>query len=394
MELEHYLSALLDDLKRQHRFRGLTVVEGDQGAELLHGGRRLINFSSNNYLGLANDARLKDAAIEAIERYGTGSGASRLITGSMQLHERLEAALAQFKGVEAALLFNSGYHANIGVIPLLADQGDEIFSDALNHASLIDGARLARAEVKVYRHLDTNHLATQLKASRARKKLIITDTVFSMDGDLCPLDQIISLAETHDAWVLVDEAHATGVFGETGRGVVEHFGIESRHPRLIQMGTLGKALGSFGAYICGSRSLRGALINKSRAFIYTTALPPAVAASSLAALEIIRTEPDHKARLWGHAAYFLKKLTELVRELDLGMVVAPSQSPIIPLIIGKEDKTMRISQTLFEHGIWAQGIRPPTVPEGTSRIRFTLIASHTLAHLDTCLTVLRKCLQK
>lgn len=369
---------LKDALEKLHQsglYRFLRTVEGEQGPEILYQGKTYLNFSSNNYLGLANHPLLKEASIEAVRKYGTGSGASRLITGSMTLHEELERAIARFKGAQAALLFNSGYHANIGVIPTLVGEGDLIFSDGLNHASLIDGCRLSKAKTLVYRHNDMGDLEKIFNDGRGDRapthRLIVTDTVFSMDGDLCPLPRIMELAEKYKASVLVDEAHATGVFGKKGRGVVEHFGIPQNHPRLIQMGTLGKALGSFGAYVCGSSELINTLINKARSFIYTTALPPAVVAASLAALHLVQDDLSLKERLWEHVNYF------------------GAQSPIVPILIGGASKTMEVAQQLFEKGIWAQPIRPPTVPEGTSRIRLTIMATHTKEHLDRCLEALK-----
>ncbi len=370
----------LQRLKDQGLYRFLKTVESDQGPEITFEGKKYLNFSSNNYLGLANHPALIQAAIEATQKYGTGSGASRLITGSMSLHQELEEKIAKFKGVEAALLFNSGYHANIGIIPTVVGERDAVFSDELNHASLIDGCRLSKAKTLVYRHNDMEHLEELLVSASYVKKLIITDSVFSMDGDLAPLPQIINLAEKYDALVLVDEAHATGVFGKTGRGVVEHFGISSDHPRLIQMGTLGKALGSFGAYVCGARSFVDYLINRARSFIFTTALSPGVAASALAAVNLISENLSYKDQLWKNVNYFGEKLGNKFF------------SPIFPLIIGDSKKTMEASEKLFQTGIWAQGIRPPTVNEGTSRLRLTLMATHTREHLDRCLEALHSCL--
>lgn len=378
------LKNALEKLHQSGLTRFLRTVEGEQGPEILYQGKTYLNFSSNNYLGLANHPLLKEASIEAVRKYGTGSSASRLITGSMTLHEELERVIARFKGTEAALLFNSGYHANIGLIPSLMGEGGLIFSDELNHASLIDGCRLSKAKTFVYRHNNTEHLEELFRRGDplwspingqaqgpAPMRLIVTDTVFSMDGDLCPLPRIMEFAEKYKASVLVDEAHATGVFGKKGRGVVEHFGIPSDHPRLIQMGTLGKALGSFGAYVCGSRELINYLINKARSFIYTTALPPAVVAASLAALHLVQDDLSLKERLWKNVNYF------------------GAQSPVVPIIIGGASKTMEVAQQLFEKGIWAQPIRPPTVPEGTSRIRLTIMATHTKEHLDRCLEALK-----
>lgn len=385
--------ASLHDLKNQGLYRQLKTITSEQGPEIDFNGRRFLNFSSNNYLGLANHPLLKKAAIDAIEKYGVGSGASRLITGSMLVHQELEDKIALFKGTEKALLFNSGYHANIGVIPSLVGEGDFIFSDELNHASLIDGCRLSKAKTNVYRHKNAKHLDQLLSNSPpllnfrgGYRRLIITDTVFSMDGDLCDLPVILELAEKYNAHVFLDEAHATGVFGKRGRGVVEHYGVKSDHPRIVQMGTLGKAIGSFGAYVCGSASLIEWLINKSRSFIYTTALPPAVAAAGLASLHLIAEDPSHRENLLQNIHYFRNGL----KRIGWDRLLPLSISPIFPLILGDALKTMTLSQALFDKGIWAHGIRPPTVPQGTSRLRLTMMATHTKHHLDRCLEALEE----
>ncbi len=384
-----FLENSLQNLKDKGLYRSLKTVEGPQDSEILVQGRRLINFSSNNYLGLAHHPVLINAAIEATRNYGTGSGASRLITGSMRVHEELEEAIATFKGAEKALLFNSGYHANIGVISSLMRDGGVIFSDSLNHASLIDGCRLSKAQVQVYRHNDRTHLQALLEEASQNnsRKLIITDTIFSMDGDLCLLPDIMNLAEKYKAFVLVDEAHATGVLGRRGRGAVEHFGVQSSHPYLIQMGTLGKALGSFGAYVVGSRDLIDWLINTARSFVYTTALPPGVAAASQAAIQLVSNDLSFKEKLWENVAYFNKKLRAITQFSDI-----PSVSPIFPIILGSAEKTMEASLSLFDKGIWIQGIRPPTVPEGTARLRLTLMSTHTRDQLDRCLEALKEIL--
>ncbi|MBI2339025.1 MAG: 8-amino-7-oxononanoate synthase [Deltaproteobacteria bacterium] len=417
--MREYLHEALKELENRGLRRFLKTVESDQGPEIVYQGRKYLNFSSNNYLGLADHPILKEASIKAVKEYGTGSGASRLITGSMTLHEKLEQKIAEFKGTEAALVFNSGYHANIGVVSSLMGEGDSIFSDELNHASLIDGCRLSKARTQVYRHCDMGQLEELLvdsgswRVDRRKtdhdsrftihdpRRLILTDTLFSMDGDLCPLPQIMELAEKYEATVFVDEAHATGVFGKNGRGVVEHFGIQIPPVpplskggqggfRLIQMGTLGKALGSFGAYVCGPRELIDYLINRSRTFIYTTALPPAVISASLAAVELIERDGTLREKLWENIEYFSKHCHP--RENGDPWIPAfagmTQTSPIIPIIIGNAKKTMEISQKLFEAGIWATGIRPPSVPEGLSRIRLTITAGHTKKHLDRCLEVL------
>jgi 8-amino-7-oxononanoate synthase len=368
----------LEQIKNAGLYRRLRCVEGDQGPTLSIDGREVINFSSNNYLGIANHPNLAAAAKEAIDRYGCGSGASRLISGNMTLHEELENRLAQFKGTEAALVFNSGFQANTGVISTLAGEGDAIFSDALNHASIIDGCRLARAKTLVYAHNDLDRLEDQLKQSASfLRKLIVTESIFSMDGDEAPLTGIVELAEKYGAMVIVDEAHATGVFGAGGAGVVQKLGLGDRVP--VQMGTLGKALGSFGAYIAGSAGLRDLLINRCRSFIFTTSLPPAVMAMAIAAIDIVKREPERRDALWQNC----RSLKEGLRSLEFH--VGASGSPILPLIIGDATECMRFSEKLFEREVFAQGIRPPTVPPGTSRLRITLMATHTREQIEHAL---------
>ncbi len=363
-------------------YRRMRRVEGDQGPTLVIDGREVINFSSNNYLGIANHPRLAAAAKDAIDRYGCGSGASRLISGNMRLHEELENQLAQFKGTEAALVFNSGFQANTGIISTLTGEGDAIFSDALNHASIIDGCRLSRSKAIVYAHGDLNQLEAGLvQASAARRRLIITESVFSMDGDEAPLAEIVKLAEKYDAVVMVDEAHATGVFGSGGAGMVQKLGLGGRV--LVQMGTLGKALGGFGAYIAGSRDLCDLLINRCRSFVFTTALPPAVMAMAIAAVDLVKREPERREALWNNC----RNLKDGLRHL--GFQVGANDSPIVPLIVGDAGVCMRLSEELLQSGVFAQGIRPPTVPPGTSRLRVTLMATHTDAQIDRALEVFK-----
>ncbi len=309
--------------------------------------------------------------IAGVRRWGVGSGASRLITGDAAVFHDLEAALAEFKGAEAALVFNSGYQANLGIFSSLLSEGDVVFSDELNHASIIDGIRLSKAERGVFRHNDMGPLREGLREFRRRKgadslALIATESVFSMDGDLSPLEEMAALASEFDAWLFVDEAHATGVFGEKGEGRCA--GIQSRNkiePRLIQMGTLGKALGCFGAYLAGSRELIELMMQRARPFIFTTALPPAVVAAALEALRIVQSEASPRERLW-----------QRVRLLAEGMGVQPV-SPIFPWIVGDAKAAVDLSQKLREAGLWVQAIRPPTVPEGSSRLRITVMAEHT-----------------
>lgn len=372
----------LEQIKAAGLYRRLRPVDKDQGATLSMGGREVINFSSNNYLGIANHPNLAAAAKQAIDRYGCGSGASRLISGNMTLHEELENRLAEFKGTEAALVFNSGFQANTGVISTLAGESDAIFSDALNHASIIDGSRLARAKTFVYAHNDLDQLETELShAASFRRKLIVTESIFSMDGDEAPLTGIVELAEKHGAMIMVDEAHATGIFGAGGAGVVQKLGLGNRV--LVQMGTLGKALGGFGAYIAGSRGLRELLINRCRSFIFTTALPPAVMAMAMAALDLVKREPERRETLWNNC----RSLKEGLR--SLGFELGASESPILPLIIGDATECMRFSEKLLESGVFAQGIRPPTIPPGTSRLRITLMATHTREQIERALAAFK-----
>lgn len=368
-------------------YRKLRRVESDQGPTLRLDGREVINFSSNNYLGLANHPSLCKAAKEAIDRYGCGSGASRLISGNMTLHEELESKIAELKGTEAALVFNSGFQANTGILSTLVGEGDVVLSDALNHASIIDGCRLSRAKVVVYGHCDIDQLERSLRdAPSNARKLIVTESLFSMDGDEAPLADIVNLAEKHGAMVMVDEAHATGVYEPSGAGLVAKLGLGDRVP--IQMGTLGKALGGFGAYVAGSKALRELLINRCRSFIFTTSLPPAVMAMGMAAIDLVMREPERRQALWNNCEGLRAGLKEL------GYSLGGSQSQILPLMVGDATACMRLSEKLLDGGIFAQGIRPPTVPAGTSRLRITLMATHRPEHIDQALRVFKEVAQE
>ena len=365
----------LSDLKQQHLLRHLRTVGSGNGPWITVDGRSVLLLCSTDYLGLAGHQDLQDAARAAMDRYGFGAGASRLVSGSSPLHEELEQTLARFKGTEAALLFNSGYAANTGIIPALASEGDAILSDGLNHASIIDGCRLSRAEVHVYSHGDMNHVESLLKkTARARRRLIVTDGVFSMDGDIAPLPDLCTLAEKYGALLMVDDAHATGVLGDSGRGTAEHFGVSGRVP--VQMGTLGKALGSFGAYIAGDRDMITYILNKARSLIFSTALPPAVCAASLAALRVLEQEPWRREQLRKNVHRFVVVL------MAQGVDVAASETPIIPIIIGDSEKALLAGQSLMDKGMFALAVRPPTVPEGTARIRMTIMATHSPEDLD------------
>lgn len=377
-------------------YRRLSLVQGAQESRVRINGRDVILLCSNNYLGLANHPKVKEAAISAIEKYGFGSGASRLVSGNMEPHRELEERLARFKNTEAALVFNSGYHANIGIISALVGRGGIIFSDKLNHASIVDACILSRAEVKRYPHCDLNALEHFLKTTsrithHAPRKLIITDGVFSMDGDIAPLQDISALAYKYDCMLMVDDAHATGVLGANGKGTLEHFGIDNPNPVLrhngtgiIQMGTLGKGLGCFGAYAAGSKKLIDYLINKARSFIYTTSLPPSVCAASIAAIDIVENEPQLRQDLWDRVKFF----REGIKKASLNTM--QSETQIIPVLIGEADKAVHISKNLLDKGIFVQAIRPPTVPEGTSRLRITLMANHSLDDLKYSIDSIRQ----
>ena len=373
-----FIQKELQRLKREGLYRTLRQVEGEQGPTIILDGQEVLNLSSNNYLGLANHPALREAAKEALDRYGCGSGASRSISGNMTLHLELEDKIAALKGTEAALVFNSGYQANIGILSSLVGEGDVIFSDALNHASIIDGCRLSRAKIVVYPHCDLEQLEAGLKKGPARaRKLIVTETLFSMDGDEAPLAEIVDLAERYGAMVMVDEAHATGVLGPNGAGVVAKLGLGERVQ--VQMGTLGKALGAFGAYVAGSQALRELLINRSRSFIFSTSLPPAVMAMALAAMDLLYKEPQRRLALWHNCRGMREGLKKL------GFNLGESQSQIQPLVIGEVQKCMAFSEQLLQKGVFAQGIRPPSVPQGTSRLRITLMATHTHEHIHRAL---------
>lgn len=370
-------------LEQKQLLRKLTVIESCDGPRVTVNNRSMLLLCSNDYLGLANHPALRLAAVKAMERFGFGSGASRLISGTTALHRDLENRLAFFKGTEAALVFNSGYAANTGIIPSVSGTGDLVLSDSLNHASIIDGCRLSKAEVMVYRHKDVEQVEALLKKGRnAEQKLIVTEGVFSMDGDIAPLPDLVSLAEKYGAIFMVDDAHGAGVLGKTGKGTAEHFGLSGRVQ--IQMGTLGKAFGSFGAYAAGNRGLIDFLINTSRSFIYSTALPPAVCAASLAALDVLDREPERRARLWENRNQFVNGLK------SIGISTGESETPIIPLIIGDSGQTLKAAERLFEYGIYAVAIRPPTVPVNAARIRTTVTAAHTKDDIDSALEVFNR----
>jgi glycine C-acetyltransferase/8-amino-7-oxononanoate synthase len=363
----------LEELRESGLHRRLRLVEGAQGPRVQLDGRPVLLLCSNNYLGLADHPRVREAAAEAALRLGAGAGGSRLISGNMAPHRRLEERLAQFKGYESALLFGSGYLANIGAISALAGRGGVVFSDELNHASIVDGCRLARAETFVYRHGDLDHLIWGLREAGDRGSLIVTDGVFSMDGDVAPLDGLARLAREHGCRLMVDEAHATGAIGPGGRGSVAAAGLSEEVDLVV--GTLGKALGSYGAYVCASSELSEYLLNTARSFIFSTALPPPVLAAALAALELLEAEPERVRNLSANAAALREGL---VAE---GLAASGGRSQIVPLEVGDAERTMELCERLLERGVFAQGIRPPTVPAGSSRLRFSVMATHEQADL-------------
>jgi 8-amino-7-oxononanoate synthase len=363
----------LAELESSGLRRRLRLIEGPQGPVVVLAGRPVMLLCSNNYLGLADHPRLRRAAADAAISLGTSAGASRLISGSMSIHAELESRLAEFKGTEAALLFGSGYLANTGTIAVLARRGEVVCSDELNHASIIDGCRLAGAETFVYRHADTEHLDWGLRRAAGRAALIVTDGVFSMDGDIAPLGELTSLAQRHRCRLLVDEAHATGCIGPGGRGSVAAAGLAGEVD--VVVGTLGKALGGYGAYVCGSGELIDFLINSARPFIFSTAPPPPAVAAALAALELLVERPSQVGRLRANAAALRDGLR------SAGLEPAGSETQIVPLLIGEAADAMALCERLLAEGLFAQAIRPPTVPPGTSRLRLTTMATHRIADL-------------
>lgn len=370
----------LEELKDRGLYRRMRLVSGPQGPRVVLDGRPVLMLCSNNYLGLADHPCVREAASEAAMRWGVGAGASRLVSGNMTAHRRLEERLASFKGAESCLLFGSGYLANLGIVSSLAGPGDVVFSDALNHASIIDGCRLSRAEVFVYDHGDMEHLAWGLEQAEGRGALIVTDSVFSMDGEIAPLQEIVGLASAHDVRVMVDEAHATGAIGPGGRGAVAAAGLEDEVD--VVVGTLGKALGSYGAYACCDATTAKLLINTARSLIFSTALPPPVVAAAGAALELLEEQPRRVDKLAANARALRE---ELAAE---GFDVEETGSHIVPLIVGDSDTAMRLCEAAIERGVFAQAIRPPTVPEGTARLRLAVMSSHRRSELRDAARVL------
>ena len=366
--------ATLDDAGLRRRLRTLA---GPPDAEVTADGRRLLHLASNNYLGLATHPSLRAAAVAAIERWGCGTGASRLITGHTELHASVERRIAAWKGTEAALLFPSGYQANVGTIAALVGRGDHVYSDALNHASIIDGCRLSRATIHAYPHADVRALERELAGtSPGGRRLIVTDSVFSMDGDRAPLPPLVAVAEAYHSWLMVDEAHAAGVLGARGAGLAEEDGVADRIT--VHMGTLGKALGSAGAYVAGSRALVELVLNRARSFIYTTGIVPAAVAAAGAALDVVAAEPERRATLLAHA----ETLRSGVRALGLD---ARGDTQIVPVVVGDNARALAFAAALLERGVLVLAIRPPTVPEGTARLRVAPMATHTPAQIERVL---------
>ncbi len=382
-----YLHDQLEDLKQRGTYFRLRVLQDEQAPECTYDGRKVINIASNNYLGLTTHPKLRQAALDATKKYGVGSGAVRTVAGTMAIHMELEEKIARFKHVEASVVFQSGFTANSGTVSAVLGKEDFIISDELNHASIIDGARLSRAKILVFRHKDIAHAEEQLKsvANQPGRKLLITDGVFSMDGDIAPLPELCDLAEKYGAIMMVDDAHSSGVLGRNGRGTIDHFGVHGRVD--IQVGTLSKAIGALGGYVCGTRDLIEFLYHRGRPFLFSTSHPPSVAATCIAAFEVLEEEPERIDRLWENTRYFKKELGTL--GFDIGGRTTPkSETPITPIITGEGRLAMEFSRELFKEGVFATGIAFPTVPEGKARIRTIMSATHTRDKLDKALEVL------
>ena len=384
-----YLAEQLNDLKKKGTHFRLRVLEDEQAPVCTFDGKKVINLASNNYLGLTTHPKLRQAAIEATRKYGVGSGAVRTIAGTMKIHMELEEKIARFKNVEACVVFQSGFAANAGTVAAILGKDDFIISDELNHASIIDGARLSRATIKVFRHKDVAHAEELLKevADRPGHKLLITDGVFSMDGDIAPLPALCSLAGRYGAIMMVDDAHSSGVLGRNGRGTIDHYGVHGRVD--IQVGTLSKAIGALGGYVCGSHDLIDFLYHRARPFLFSTSHPPSVAATCIAAFEVLEEEPERIERLWENTRFWKKELGSL--GFNIGGANTPaSETPITPIIIGDGARTMEFSRELFKEGVMGTGIAFPTVPEGKARVRTIMTATHTREQLERALEVLRK----
>jgi glycine C-acetyltransferase len=378
----HYLTEELDKLREQKLYQKLRTLETEQLPVARFDGKEVINLSSNNYLGLTTHAKLKQRALEAIERYGVGSGAVRTIAGTMTVHMALEEKIAKFKHVEASVVFQSGFTANAGTVQAILSRDDVIISDELNHASLIDGCRLSRAEIKVFPHKDVDACEKILKQLEAHQghKLLITDGVFSMDGDIAPLPQLVELAEKYGCIMMIDDAHASGVLGRNGRGTVDHYGLHGRVD--IQVGTLSKAIGALGGYVCSTRDTIEFLHHRARPFLFSTSHPPSVAATCIAAFEVLEEEPQLIERLWANTKFLKEGLKKL------GFSTGASETPITPVIVGDAALAHQFSRELFQAGVFAQSIGYPTVPHGKARIRTIVTATHTPDELSRALDVL------
>jgi glycine C-acetyltransferase len=384
-----YLTDILNGLKEKGTYFHLRVLDDQQAPVCHYDGRQVINLASNNYLGLANHPRLIEAALKATRELGVGSGAVRTIAGTMKIHMDLEEKIARFKNVEACVVFQSGFAANAGTVSAILGKDDFILSDELNHASIIDGARLSRAKIKVFRHKDVAHCEELLQeiANEPGHKLVITDGVFSMDGDIGPVDKLGALAEKYGAIMMVDDAHASGVLGRNGRGSIDHLNMHGRVD--VQVGTLSKAVGALGGYVCGSRDLIDYLYHRARPFLFSTSHPPSVAASCIAAFDILEQEPERIDRLWDNTRYFQGELRRA--GFNVGGVTTPAtETPITPIILGEGRVAMEFSRALFEEGVMGTGIAFPTVPEGKARIRLILTSEHTKAQLDQALETLER----
>ena len=384
-----YLTEQLNDLKQKGTYFKLRVLEDEQAPVCTFDGKKVINLASNNYLGLTTHPRLREAALEATRKYGVGSGAVRTIAGTMKLHMELEEKIAHFKSVEACVVFQSGFTANAGTVSAILGKEDFIISDELNHASIIDGARLSRAKIKVFRHKDLGHAEELLNEVRNEpgRKLLITDGVFSMDGDIGPLPGLCELAEKYGAVMMVDDAHASGVLGRNGRGSIDHFQVHGRVD--IQVGTLSKAIGALGGYVCGTRDLIEFLYHRGRPFLFSTSHPPSVAATCMAAFDVLEQEPERIQDLWANTRYWKKELGDL--GFNIGGVNTPaSETPITPIIVGDGRLTMDFSRELFKEGVMGTGIAFPTVAEGKARIRTIMTATHTREELDQALETLKR----
>lgn len=376
----------INKIKEKGRYRTLKTIQSISGPVLRIGNRKYLNFSSNNYLGLSQDFRVKWAAIQAILKYGSGSGASRLISGNMQIHEELERAIARFKGTETAIVFSTGYMANLGVITAIAGSEDVIILDRLNHASIIEASRLSKAKILVYPHNDVSRLEEILKSNiekKYRRNIVITESLFSMDGDIAPIPQLLQVCKRYGAIFMIDEAHATGVLGENGQGALEHYSINPIEVDIV-MGTLSKALGSLGGYVGGRGKLMELIINQSKPFIYTTGLAPAPCGAAIKAIKLLSEKSHHLNTLKRNTDYFYQEM-----EIN-GFEMPKDRTPIIPIAIGEDEKTMKASEFLFKQGIYAPGIRPPTVPEGEGRLRISLSAMHQEEHIDVLLKNLKE----